>query len=154
MIQKRDIDKIDKIIVHCSASDIKAHDDISVIRNWHKQRGFVDVGYHFFIKRNGKIQVGRKLYEVGAHCQGHNTASIGICLSGNKIFTFDQFRAAAILYHDLIDIIPTIGMYSIYPHYMFNDKKTCPNFNVKEITRITDEQMAGLKLDRVIYFDL
>src|SRR5678809_728655 len=73
--------KINKIIVHCSDSDVKGHDDISIIRGWHvNERNFNDVGYHYFIKWNGTIQTGRALDIVGAHCYGHNKDSIGCLL--------------------------------------------------------------------------
>lgn len=58
--------------------------DIGVdeIRKWHKARGWSDVGYHFVIRRDGLIEVGRELSKTGAHVKGHNTGSIGICLVG------------------------------------------------------------------------
>ena len=45
-------------------------------------RGFRDIGYHFYITRNGEIHRGRALEKVGAHCRDHNTHSIGICYEG------------------------------------------------------------------------
>ena len=40
-----------QIFVHCSAT--KATMDIGVreIRQWHKEQGWLDVGYHFIIRR-------------------------------------------------------------------------------------------------------
>ena len=53
---------VDKVFIHASDSDWKHHDDISVIRKWHvDENGWGDVGYHYFIKRNGTIQKGRDL---------------------------------------------------------------------------------------------
>lgn len=52
------------------------------IRRWHKQRGFRDVGYHYIIRLNGKIEHGRPLDEWGAHAKGYNSNSIGICYIG------------------------------------------------------------------------
>ena len=83
--------KINKIIVHCSDSDIESHNDISVVEDWHKERGFKTVGYHYFIKNDGSIQLGRPLEEIGAHCLNHNSDSIGICLAGRKNFSWQQF---------------------------------------------------------------
>jgi len=92
---------VNKVIIHQSASNNSSHDDINVIRSWHKERGFNDVGYHYFIKKNGEVQIGRSEESVGAHCKGHNFDSIGICLSGLGEKTTDQLDSLEVL---LIDI--------------------------------------------------
>ena len=46
------------------------------------QLGFY-CGYHYFINKAGKIYQARTESDVGAHCKGMNTTSIGICLAGN-----------------------------------------------------------------------
>ena len=55
---KRDIDRV---FLHCSASSRPEHGDIEIIRDWHKRRGWNDVGYHFFIPFGGELQVGRNI---------------------------------------------------------------------------------------------
>ena len=74
--------KITEIILHCSATregqDFRAED----IKKWHLKRGFKDIGYHYIIDLDGKIEVGRPDEKVGAHVSGHNTNSIGICYIG------------------------------------------------------------------------
>lgn len=52
------------------------------IESWHFARGFHSIGYHFVIRRNGTIEIGRKADAIGAHCIGHNDDSVGICLVG------------------------------------------------------------------------
>ena len=47
-----------------------------------RHRGFTDMGYHFYITRDGEIHRGRPLEKVGAHCKNHNRHSIGICYEG------------------------------------------------------------------------
>jgi len=70
------------IIVHCSATaegkDFKAKD----IDKWHRQRGFTCIGYHYVIDIDGKIETGRPESQVGAHCKGYNSVSIGVCYIG------------------------------------------------------------------------
>lgn len=70
------------IIVHCSATaegkDFHAKD----IDKWHRQRGFNSIGYHYVIDLDGKIEVGRPESQVGAHCAGYNSVSIGVCYIG------------------------------------------------------------------------
>jgi N-acetylmuramoyl-L-alanine amidase len=110
--------RVNWILIHQSASSNPAHDDISVIRKWHTERGFTgpdgisgnndDIGYHVFIKRNGDIQRGRPEEAIGAHCRNHNAGSIGICLSGHfdkkdpkRQPTPEQFKALEILLIEL-----------------------------------------------------
>lgn len=136
--QRRDISAIKKIIIHCSDSDNPAHDDISVIRKWHiEERGFIDVGYHYFITKNGEIQKGRELWQVGAHCKGHNEDSIGICLSGKLKFERCQFKSCVFLIRDLDDILKIrrgnkYYREYVFPHNYFDKNKTCPNFDLRK----------------------
>ena len=58
--------------------------DIGVkeIDRWHKQKGWAGCGYHFVIRRDGTIEKGRAVNVPGAHAEGYNTRSLGICLVG------------------------------------------------------------------------
>lgn len=38
------------------------------------------IGYHYVIKRNGDLQKGRPVNEVGKHADGHDNYSIAVCL--------------------------------------------------------------------------
>ncbi len=70
------------ITVHCSATPPQQDVDVAEIRRWHKKKGWRDVGYHFVIRRNGDVELGRPLSQTGAHVKGHNKGNIGICLVG------------------------------------------------------------------------
>ena len=74
--------KIKEIIIHCSATREGRDYTVADIDHWHRERGFFCIGYHFVIYRDGSIHVGRSVEEVGAHCKGHNTVSIGVCYIG------------------------------------------------------------------------
>lgn len=74
--------KIKEIIIHCSATREGRDYTVADIDRWHRERGFFCIGYHFVIYRDGSIHVGRSVEEVGAHCKGHNTVSIGVCYIG------------------------------------------------------------------------
>lgn len=52
------------------------------IDGWHKANGWSGIGYHFFVRKDGKIYEGRPIWAVGAHVQGMNDCSIGICAEG------------------------------------------------------------------------
>ena len=122
--------KINKLIVHCSATPNDRDVTVDEIRAWHKERGWSDIGYHYVISRQGKILCGRPVGIVGAHCQGHNTDSIGVCLIGDDEFNDVQFKALQNLYAMLKGFCLDIQAFG---HRDFTDKKTCPNFEVKEI---------------------
>lgn len=119
--------EIKKIIVHCSASETG---DVKIIREWHKARNFKDIGYHYVIRRDGEIEIGRMLSEIGAHCQGENQDSIGICMIGNKNFEKCQFETL----NKLVDELRRwFGRIPVHGHRDFNKHKTCPNVEVKDI---------------------
>lgn len=73
---------INEIIVHCTATaegrDFRAKD----IDMWHRQRGFAGIGYHWVVDLDGKIEKGRDVSRMGAHCKGHNQHSIGVVYVG------------------------------------------------------------------------
>lgn len=116
---------INKHIVHCSDSNAG---DVKNIRAWHKQRGFDDVGYHFIIRTDGEVEVGRMLNVIGAHCKGYNKTSVASCLIGKNIFTEKQFESLSKIHKMLEKLFPKIVMHA---HNEFNVNKTCPNFNIK-----------------------
>lgn len=73
---------IEKIIIHCSATVGGVDFDRNDIDKWHKQRGWSGIGYHYVVKLDGNIQVGRSIKSTGAHAKGYNSKSIGICYIG------------------------------------------------------------------------
>jgi N-acetylmuramoyl-L-alanine amidase len=72
----------DYIIIHCSATPPSMDIGATEIRQWHKARGWRDIGYHHVIRRNGKLEIGRPTMAVGAHAKGFNQSSVGICMVG------------------------------------------------------------------------
>ena len=116
-------------IIHCSASTFG---DAAEIRRWHKARGWSDIGYHFVIRPDGEIEVGRTLDKIGAHCEGQNTQSIGTCLIGNTKFSEAQFAALRRIHGMLQALFPGIKAYG---HRHFNPHKTCPNFEIETVLK-------------------
>jgi N-acetylmuramoyl-L-alanine amidase len=127
---------INEIIVHCTATPEGREVSVSEIRQWHKQRGFSDVGYHYVIHLDGTIEPGRDVDLVGAHCTGYNTYSIGVCYVGgmdaqNKnpkdTRTLKQKEALCKLLEFLKVLYPGAR---IYGHRDFANK-ACPSFDAK-----------------------
>lgn len=127
--------KAERIILHCSASANGKPVDISEVEKWHLARGFSKVGYHIVINTTGEAQRGRFLNEAGAHCEGENHNSIGICMIGTNKFTkqqWDSLRSQI----DSIRISLNIPASKIYGHYQMpsaiKQGKTCPCFEIGE----------------------
>ena len=129
---------VDRVFLHCSASDNAAHDDVKVIRDWHvKDRGWSDVGYHFFIRKDGKLQKGRDLEKIPAAQAGHNTGSIAICCHGlaEERFTKAQFART-------IELCKAInhaygGMVTFHGHREVA-AKACPVYDYRAVLGLDD----------------
>ncbi len=76
------------VIHHTASPDVSA----KVIDGWHKARGWDGIGYHFVIRADGSVEVGRPLWKHGAHAKGRNHY-IGIALTGYDKFTSAQIKA-------------------------------------------------------------
>jgi N-acetylmuramoyl-L-alanine amidase len=42
------------LVVHCSATQPKSDIGAKEIRQWHREKGWIDIGYHFVIRRDGQ----------------------------------------------------------------------------------------------------
>ena len=74
---------VNKIVIHCSATPEGRNISAATIDGWHRKRGFNQIGYHYVIALDGKIEAGRPVNIMGAHVAGGgNRASIGIAYIG------------------------------------------------------------------------
>lgn len=69
----------DEIILHHAEAKSASVEEVN---RWHLERGWTGIGYHFYIRKDGKVYRGRPEWAVGAHAQGHNSRSVGICVEG------------------------------------------------------------------------
>ncbi len=82
--------KIDKIFIHCSDTPVQMDVGVKEIRKWHKARNWRDIGYHYVIRLNGTIELGRPIEETGAHVKEHNSTSIAVCYVGGQSRSGEQ----------------------------------------------------------------
>ena len=138
---------VSRVFLHCSASGRPEHDDVSVIREWHLERGWSDVGYHFFIRSDGLIQEGRPLEKIPAAQGGHNTGTIAICLHGlvSSDFSLGQFNSLQNLCHQINRAYD--DAITFHGHCEVSDKD-CPVFNYKHVLALS-EQGYLTKVSRV-----
>lgn len=128
----------DTIVIHCSATKPSMDIGAADISYWHRQKGWLAIGYHKVIRRNGEIEDGRPLNARGAHVQGHNDHTLGVCMVGGvndkgkpeDNFTEAQWHSLYRLLMTLVDDQTTIT--SILGHYNLDSHKACPSFDVQE----------------------
>lgn len=127
--------KINKIIIHCTATKAGQHVTVSDVDRWHKARGFRCIGYHFLIYLDGTIVRGRSIGEAGAHTKGYNVNSVGVCYVGGLDWagkpadtrTPEQHEALHSLVARLLKCYPEA---TVHGHREFANK-ACPCFDVK-----------------------
>lgn len=72
--------KTNRMIIHHAAAKKASASDI---HRWHKQRGWSGAGYHFLVRKDGKVYRLRPEKYIGAHASGANSDSLGICFEGD-----------------------------------------------------------------------
>jgi N-acetylmuramoyl-L-alanine amidase len=59
--------KINWLVIHTAATRPSMDIGAKEIRRWHKAKGWSDIGYHYVIRRDGRVEKGRPDARVGAH---------------------------------------------------------------------------------------
>ncbi len=70
--------RITKIVIHNSDSKIG---NAETIHEWHLDRGWDGIGYHYVINTDGSEERGRPEYWSGAHVKAYNKDSDSFLLS-------------------------------------------------------------------------
>lgn len=146
---------IRRIVIHCSATPNgdslfrTAHGaaltPVQMIDDWHRERTFrrdpaarqrfnpslAAIGYHYVIYTNGAVATGRAEAEVGAHAQGFNTDSLGVCLIGTDRFTVSQWSSLTHLVAGLERDYSRYGAVVCGHGALPGVAKRCPGFDVR-----------------------
>ena len=120
------------VIIHTAAH--QGDNSIDDVRRWHIERGFMDVGYHYYIRRDGEIQTGRQETHIGAHCQDMdmNYNSLGVCFEGHGDYeplTQQQRNSLCDLYEGIVERWD-IPVKDVLGHRETGAPKTCPGKKV------------------------
>lgn len=131
--------EVNLLIVHCSATRCDRNFSIEALRQSHLSRGFANIGYHFYIMRDGEVHVCRPVHQIGAHAAGWNDKSIGICYEGGldekgcpaDTRTYAQKCSLLDLLRQLKSEYP---LARILGHYQLSKSvhKSCPCFDAKK----------------------
>ena len=126
------------LVVHCTATKLSQRVSVEDIDRWHKAQGWDEIGYHWYIDRDGHIFVGRSENLAGAHVLGYNHCSIGVCYEGGLN---EQGQPAdtrtpaqkAVLLFVLRELKKSYPNAIICGHRDFpNVKKACPCFDARK----------------------
>lgn len=129
---------VEYLVVHCSDTPSTLDIGVTEITRWHRQRGWLDVGYHFVIRRNGVVEKGRSTDVPAAHARGYNHISLGICMVGGTDdkksveanFTPEQYESLRELLDELRGRHPDA---EILGHRdLPRVRKLCPCFDVSD----------------------
>ena len=121
------------------------------IHNAHIGNGWLGIGYHYVIHKDGTIERGRPLMSEGAHAYGHNSHTVGINLTGNfewETPTDEQIESLIELLTSLCRIfhLPSDGT-SIIGHGDLN-ATACPGWNLyRRLPEIRSEVSQRLGKD-------
>ena len=126
------------IVIHCADTYPEMDIGVTEIDRWHKQRGWKGVGYHYVIRRNGIIEVGRTETKTGAHVAGYNLNSIGICYAGGKGKNGkpedNRTEAQKISLINLVtDLKIRYPEAKVVGHHDLNPAKSCPCFDMQTL---------------------
>lgn len=112
------------VLHHAEASSCTVQD----IHSWHLENGWLGIGYHFFIDKQGNVYRGRPEGAVGSHCPKHNAISLGVCFEGDFMKeTITQVQIDA--YKELVKYIRAkYGDIPIYGHKELYSTE-CPGTN-------------------------
>ena len=126
------------IIIHSSGTLEDMPYTAKDIDAWHKQRGWVGIGYNIVIDLDGTVELGRSLTKTGAHCaaKGRNHDSIGICyiggIRGNCEFVDTRTPAQKIAMEAVLQTLKAVWPDAeICGHRDFSDT-ICPSFNAAQ----------------------
>lgn len=142
------------VLLHCSDTPLNIDFTIETLRRTHVDyNGWSDIGYNFYITKDGTIYKCRPLNVSGAHEKKCNISHFSICFEGGykpvplqngKLPnnwrdnaekwdkpTNEQLKA-------VIDVFVEINEYmgwedlKVECHYEYSDHKTCPNFAIED----------------------
>lgn len=128
--------KTEYLVIHCSATTPDQDIGRAEIDQWHRAKGWAMVGYHRIIRRDGTVEQGRPIDMIGAHVEGFNATSVGICLVGGldaagtprAEYTPAQWASLTALVRELRATYPKALLrgHRDFPKV----QKACPSFDV------------------------
>lgn len=138
------------IVLHTSATKPTMDIGAAEIGQWHRQAGWSGIGYHYVIRRDGRVETGRNERDVGSHVRSFNSKSLGICMVGGLAangkahdnYTREQWASLKALVNQIVRRYPQAVILGhrdfspdrdrdgvVEPHEWIKD---CPCFNARK----------------------
>lgn len=129
--------RITHIVIHHSASP--RYVATETIRKWHEALGWSDIGYHIVIEERGSVVLGRSFNLPGAHVKGHNSNTIGICVTGNNTIRDQKWNESQI--ESLKSTIEMLQLHypkaKVLGHRDMPDTATeCPGLSIEALLKL------------------
>lgn len=113
------------IVLHHAAASSAS---VETVHQWHLNNGWIGIGYHFYVRKDGSVYRGRPENWVGSHTYGYNSTMIGICAEGN----FETEKMSDAQKNAIIELLGYLrgkyGNVKIYGHRDL-DSTACPGKN-------------------------
>lgn len=127
---------VDYIVVHCSATQPGIDIGVREIDAWHRSQGWAACGYHYVVRLNGEVELGRPENVPGAHVVGHNYHSIGVCYIGGLDANGKPSDTRTVLQREglqrlLRELLIRYPKAVICGHRDLNPHKACPCFDAR-----------------------
>ncbi len=97
-----------------------------MVNDWHRDRGWTGMGYHYLVRLDASIERGRPRWALGAHDEGENADSIGICVVYAETPSEDQLESLCGLLVDLHDIYGLVPADSTIKGHRDNEPPETP----------------------------
>ena len=133
------------VVIHCAATrpdwmvGRPLSDKVAEIRRWHvDERRWRDIGYHWLIDRDGRVQAGRPETTTGAGVEGLNQGVIHICLiGGHGSDADDRFEdhftpAQAVSLRQMLSAIGMRTRIDRITGHNQHARRACPGFSVPD----------------------
>lgn len=136
------------VLHHAAASECSPE----TIHRWHLANGWVGIGYHFLVRKDGSIWRGRPETTIGAHAYEHNNNTIGICFEGN--FETDEMYAKQIQAgNELVNYLKEKYCISDVKRHRDFNKTACPgkNFPFEAITETEQTSVCYPRVRELAY---
>ncbi|MEO5374953.1 MAG: N-acetylmuramoyl-L-alanine amidase [Alphaproteobacteria bacterium] len=136
---------VNRVFLHCTASSDPALSGdklVAEVTEWHKKRKFRTVGYHYLIDFAGTILPGRKLEDIPAAQEGHNTGTIAICCHGLKKSDFTEPQMNALRSLCVVINAAYGGSVTFHGHREVANKE-CPVFDYKQVLGLDDNGLMS-----------
>ncbi len=130
--------QVNRVFIHCSANS-NPRWGMQELEILHIQRGFGEIGYHYFLDRAGQVLTGRSLEKHPVAQAGHNANTIAICVHGGFKNVDDFLPMQLKKLKELCEAINKAYNSNITFHgHCEVSTKPCPVFDYKKVLSLDE----------------